>query len=72
MKISKVFTQQPETIENQNIFDIKSVTTVHPKSSHKLFNNLCRVLKIYDISGFQKSELLKRKLCHFSISVEET
>ena len=40
MKISKVFTQQPETIENQNIFDIKSVTTVHPKSPHKLSNNI--------------------------------
>ena len=36
MRRSKIVTQQPKTLENQNIFDIKSVTIQHPKISHKL------------------------------------
>ena len=33
---NQIVTQQPKTLENQNIFDIKSVTIQHPKISHKL------------------------------------
>ena len=37
VKRSKIIiTQQPETIEKQNIIDIKSVTIEHPKTSCKL------------------------------------
>ena len=40
VKRSKIIiTQQPETIEKQNIIDIKSVTIEHPKTS-------CKVSKI--------------------------
>ena len=36
MKQSKIITQQPNPTERPNVVDIKSVTTEHPKPSHKL------------------------------------
>ena len=36
VKLSKIFTFQPNTFENTNIVDIKSVDKEHPKISHKL------------------------------------
>ena len=36
VKQSEIITYQPKTFENQNIVDIKSVMTEHPKASHKL------------------------------------
>ena len=36
VKQSKIITQQPKTIENQNIIDINSFTIEHPKTSLKL------------------------------------
>ena len=35
-KTIKIIDQQPKTIENPNIIDIKSVTIKHRKSYHKL------------------------------------
>ena len=35
-KGSKIIIQQPQTIKNPNIVDIKSVIIEHPKTSHKL------------------------------------
>ena len=32
VKQSKIITQQPKTIENQNIIDINSFTIEHPKN----------------------------------------
>ena len=31
----KIITQQPKTIQNLNVTDIKSITTEHPKTSRK-------------------------------------
>ena len=45
MKQSKIFTQQPKTIENPNFIDIKSITIEHPKSSHKLFKTIRKAKK---------------------------
>ena len=42
MKHSKDITQQPETVENPNIFDIESVTIDHPKTTTKLSKPLKR------------------------------
>ena len=36
LKQSKIISYQPNTFENQNIVDIKSVIIEHPKTSHKL------------------------------------
>ena len=40
VKQSKIITQQPKKFQNPNIFDIKSVITEHPKTSHKLFKTI--------------------------------
>ena len=31
----KIITQQPKTIQNLNVTDIKSITAEHPKTSRK-------------------------------------
>ena len=36
LKQSKIISYQPNTFENQDIVDIKSVIIEHPKTSHKL------------------------------------
>ena len=36
VKGSNIIIQQPQTIKNPNIVDIKSVIIEHPKTSHKL------------------------------------
>ena len=36
VKQSEIITSQPNTFENTNIVDMKSVITEHPKTSHKL------------------------------------
>ena len=36
VKLTKIFTFQPNTFESTNIVDIKSVDKEHPKISHKL------------------------------------
>ena len=42
---SKVITHQPKTFENPNIGDIKSIITVHPKTSHKLSKTIRQTKK---------------------------
>ena len=34
-KKTEIITYQPKAFENPNIFDVKSVITEHPKTSHK-------------------------------------
>ena len=36
VKRSKIITQQPKTLENQNLVDIQSIIIEHPKTSRKL------------------------------------
>ena len=42
IKQSKIFTQKLKTFENSNNVDIKSFSTEHPKTSHKLPKTLRR------------------------------
>ena len=46
VKQSKIITQLPKTFENQNIVDIKSVITEHPKSSRKLSKSIRQSEKV--------------------------
>ena len=40
VKQSKIITQEPKVFENSDIVDIKSFTTEHPKTSHKLLKTI--------------------------------
>ena len=55
VKRTKIITQQPETIENPNIIDIKSVTIKHPKTSHKLSKTIRQVKKVLQVGGADKN-----------------
>ena len=46
VKQSEIITYQPKTFENQNIVDIKSVITEHPKTSHKLSKTIRQAEKV--------------------------
>ena len=51
MKQSKIITQQPKSLENSNIVDIKLVTIQHPKTSCKLSKAIRQAEKISQVSG---------------------
>ena len=68
VKQSKIITYQPKPFENSNIVDIKSVLTQHPKSSHKLSNNIRQAAKLGSNSSLyndtkKANNVLKRKKC---------
>ena len=46
LKQSKAITQQPNTFENPDIVDIKSVTIGHPKHLHKLSKAIRQAEKV--------------------------
>ena len=46
IKQSKIITYQPETFENSNIVDIKSIITEHPETSHKLTKTIRQAEKV--------------------------
>ena len=50
VKLSKIITQQPKTIENPNIVDIKPVTIEHTKTSCKLSKTV-RQAKTFSQAG---------------------
>ena len=62
VKQSKIITYQPKTFENPNIVDIKSVSTEHPKTSHKLSRTIKMGEKVGSI-GSLISDTNKRE--HF-------
>ena len=45
-KQSEIITYQPKTFESPNIVDIKSVTTEHPETSHKLSKTIRQAEKV--------------------------
>ena len=51
MKQSKIITQQPKSIENPNIIDIKSVPIEHPKTLHKLSKTIRQAKKIFRVGA---------------------
>ena len=46
IKQSKINTKQPKSFENLQIVDINSVTTEHPKNSHKLKKTIRQAKKL--------------------------
>ena len=46
LKQSKIITYEPKTFVYSNIVDIKSVTTEHPKASHKLCKTIRQAEKV--------------------------
>ena len=54
VKRSKIITQQPKTIENPSIIDIKSVTVEDPKTSHILSKNIKQTRKVSQVTGLEK------------------
>ena len=61
VKRSKIITQQPKAIENQNIVYIKSVTE-HPKNSRKLFKAIRQVENVSQVgAGKNFNSLLYKK-----------
>ena len=55
MKQSNIITQQPKTLENPNIIDIKSVTIEHPKTSNKLSKTIRQAEKVSQVGGAGKN-----------------
>ena len=55
MKQSNIITQQPKTLENPNIIDIKSVTIEHPKTSNKLSKTIRQAKKVSQVGGAGKN-----------------
>ena len=49
VKQSEIITYQPKTFENPNIVDIKSIITVHPKTSHKISKTVRQTEKVVSI-----------------------
>ena len=61
VKRSKIITQQPKAIENQNIAYIKSVTE-HPKNSRKLFKAIRQAENVSQVgAGKNFNRLLYKK-----------
>ena len=54
IKRSKMITQQPKAISNPNITEIKSVTTEHLKTSHKLSKTIKQAKKFPQVVGAGK------------------
>ena len=50
IKESKIISQQPKTIENPKIVDIKSVNIEYPKTLNKVFQSIRQAKKVYQIS----------------------
>ena len=46
LKQSKIISYQPNTFENQDIVDTKSVIIEHPKTSHKLSKTKIQATKV--------------------------
>ena len=60
VKQSDIFTYQSKTFEKLNIFDIKSVMTEHPKTSHKLFKTIRLAKKLgFNSSLYSNTKKLK-------------
>ena len=55
MKQSNIITQQPKTLENPNIIDIKSVTIEHLKTSNKLSKTIRQAEKVSQVGGAGKN-----------------
>ena len=55
MKRSKIIIQQPKTLENSNIVDLKSVTIKHPKTSHKLFKAIRQAEEVCQVRAAGKN-----------------
>ena len=53
VKGSKIITQQPKTIENLNVFDMKSVVIEHPKTSRN--KAIKQAEKVSQASGASKN-----------------
>ena len=57
--------QQPKTIENPNIVDIKSVNIEYPKTLNKVFKSMRQAKKVSPISGagkkFDSLYIVKKK-----------
>ena len=51
VKRSKIITQQPKTLENQNLVDIQSIIIEHPKTSRKLSKAVRQTEKNSQASG---------------------
>ena len=52
---SKIITQQPKSLENPNIIEIKSVIIEHQKTSRKLSKVTRQAVKVSQVSGSGKS-----------------
>ena len=61
VKQSKVITQQPKTIQNRNIIDIKSVNIEHPKTSRNLSKTIRQARMVSQVDGAGKN--WSRPLC---------
>ena len=55
VKGSKTITQQPKTIENPSITDIKSFTIAYPKNSYKLYKTIKQTKKVSQVGGTSKN-----------------
>ena len=51
MRRSKIITQQPKTLENPDIIDIKSVTIQHPKTSYELSKTIRQAKMISQLAS---------------------
>ena len=54
VKQSKTITYQPETFENSNTVDMKSIITENPKTSHKVSQTIRQATKIGSNSPLYK------------------
>ena len=63
VKKSEIITYQPKIFEDPNIVDIKSITTEHPKTSHKLSKTIRQAEKVDSnsslYSAYKKGENVK-------------
>ena len=73
IKQPKITFQQPKTIENPNIVDIKSVNIEYPKTLNKVSKTMRQAKKVSQISGavkkFNSLYIVKKKkvkrLCRY-------
>ena len=67
VKQSEIIPYQPKTFENPNLVDIRSVTTEHPKASHKSSKIPRQAEKVgsnsFLNSDTKKFKIFKRKNC---------
>ena len=55
MKQSKIISQQPKTLENKSIADIKLVTIEHPKTFLKVSKSIRQAEKVSQVCGAGKN-----------------